>query len=130
LRTATQSGDVDPDAVRALLEALDARVRALERTRLSRQDRARLAMLLPAIAGCFGSRPFLASEVTTSTDAGLQCCCRGMSTKSLGKLFARADSWPVDGYVIEAVAGESGAWLWRVLRHVPDFLAPTKSGTV
>ena len=127
---------VEMAALRALVvalgeqhAALEGRVRALERTRLSRPDRERLTMLLPAIAGRFGSAPFLASDVTSSTDAGLQVGCRGISTKSLGRLFSRADAWPVDGYLIESVADEAGAWLWRVLRYAPNFLAATKSGT-
>jgi hypothetical protein len=131
---AEQAGEIA--ALRALVvalgehhAALEGRIRALERTRLSRPDRERLAVLLPAIAGRFGSAPFLASDVTSSTDAGLQVGCRGISTKSLGRLFSRADAWPVDGYLVESVADEAGAWLWRVLRYASNFLAATKSGT-
>jgi hypothetical protein len=83
---------------------------------LSRADRQTLARILPAVAGVFGSEPFLASEVEEHESPGLQLVRAGMTARSIGRLLRRAVGIPIDGYVVERLSSEAGAVLWSVRR--------------
>ena len=82
----------DVDALRLELHALRARVDALEaaRRRLSRSDHRLLARLLPAIVGTFGSDVFTANDVVTNPAPAIRIVIGDRSTKSVGRLLARA----------------------------------------
>lgn len=88
---------------------------------LSRDDRALLARLSPAIAGALGSTEFLTRDLFGHDSAALRIVLRGLNPRQVGRLLKRAEGKPVDGYVVERVGVELGAILWRVVR-VPEFL--------
>jgi hypothetical protein len=83
---------------------------------LSREDYTRLARLLPALGGAIGSEPFIASEVIEHDSPAVRVGCRGMNARQLGRLLRRATGQPVAGLVVERLATEAGAVVWRVLR--------------
>jgi hypothetical protein len=83
---------------------------------LSREDRARLARLLPAIAGALGSEPFLARDLFEHAAPAVRLVRRGLTPRRIGRLFRRAAGEAVAGYLVEAVDVELGAVLWRVVQ--------------
>jgi hypothetical protein len=93
-------------AIRALLE--DRR-----RPPLSREDRDRLATILPAIAGALGSESFASRDLTTN--AGVRVALRGLSIKQVGKLLSRGAGIPINGLMIERAGHEINVNLWRIL---------------
>jgi hypothetical protein len=94
---------------RALLRQL------LERrpTPLSAADRDRLARVLPAIVGAFGSEPFTSRDLLA--DAAVRLTVRPMTAKQIGKLLARAAGVPIEGLIVERDGAELKACLWRVV---------------
>lgn len=90
------------------------------RRSLSREDRARLARLLPAIAGTLGSELFLTADVCEHDAAALRLVRANLNAKQLGRLLRRAVNTPIDGYLVLHEGTEAGAVLWRVVQ-VPDF---------
>ena len=105
-----------------LLRALDAKVTALDAkldrllarrpsAPLSRDDRSRLARLLPAAAGVLGSEPLHASELCEHESAALRLVCAGLSSRRLGQLFRRAADIPIAGYVVKDCGFEAGVQL-------------------
>ena len=106
--------------LRDLAQRIDAlELRDLARC-LSRRDRDRLAALLPALAGRFGSTPILVREVIASADPGVRLVRGDLNAKRIGRLFSRAAGLAVDGYVVERCGVEDGATIWSV-RAVADF---------
>lgn len=112
-----------PATIEALLLELIAEVRGLREdlrqqrrpSSLSRADRAVLARLLPAISrGAFGSELFLTADVFASDNAALRVARRGLNARQLGRLLRRAVGTPIDGLVVERVASEAGAVVWRI----------------
>ena len=101
-----------------LVRDLHARVRALEEVRgsaLARNDRDRLARLLPVWAAVFGSTAVTSREVITHPNAGLHLVLDGIGARALGKLARRARGVPVAGGLLLARVGtEAGAALWSV----------------
>ena len=81
---------------------------------LSRADRALLGYLLPAAAGTLGSELFCTSELFDSTHAALRVARRGLNARQVGRLLRRAVGIPIDGLVVERVASEAGAVVWRI----------------
>ena len=112
--------------------ALTARVAVLEQdrrqeppgNRLRRADRARLARLLPAIAGALGSEPFTVAELFEH--AAVRLVLDGSSENrsepgrraQVGRLLERAIGLPVDGYVVARVGTELHRRLWTVTAAV------------
>jgi hypothetical protein len=85
-------------------------------TSLSRTDQARLARLLPAIAGALGSEEFTSRDLACHSAPALRLVLRGLSAKSIGRLLARADGVPtIDGWVVERRGVEINVALWRVV---------------
>ena len=84
-------------------------------TLLSRTDRAALGRILPAIAGAIGSEWFACRDLEEEDSAALRLVLKGLSTKSVGRLFRRGLGHPVDGYLIERKDRELGVWLWRIV---------------
>jgi hypothetical protein len=87
---------------------------------VSRDDRARLETLLPAMGGVFGSELVNSAEICESDAAALRLVCAGLSARALGRLLRRAAGTPIAGYMVERVGLEAGAVLWRVVQ-VPEF---------
>ena len=91
-------------------------IRALiQPRRCSSQDLAKLAQLLPAIGGRWGSTPVTTREILS--DPAIRVLFPG-SKGSLGSLLSRAaaDTANVHGYCIGREAKEHGAALWVVSR--------------
>jgi hypothetical protein len=115
----------DPvDDLRALLDSLTSRVEAIEQrlnaSPLRRADREALSRILPVLGATFGANMFLAAECITHDAAALRLVLAGLGTRSLGKLFGRANGHPVGGYVVRFEgAKEEGAKLWAVYRTMP-----------
>jgi hypothetical protein len=113
-------------AWQAVLVELRAIRQLLERDRrpspLTRRDRDRLALLLPAIGGVFGSELFLTRDVFESEAAALQLVRRGLNAKQVGRLLRRAADTPIDSYMVTRQGTEAGAVLWRLVQ-VPEFPA-------
>ena len=112
------------DLLRQLVEGQRQIIALLERQHrpssvLTRQDQDKLGKLLPVIAGLRGSELFLTSELVESSAPAVRLVCQG-TARELGKLLRRAAGIPVGGYLVERVAREAGATLWRVL-EVPEF---------
>jgi hypothetical protein len=110
-----------------LLRELIAEVRGLRadltrdrRPALSREDRARLARLLPVIGATLGPDLFLTAELFERDSAALRLVLAGLTVKQLGRLLRRAVDTPIDGYLVVREAVEAGAVVWRVVQ-VPDF---------
>ena len=82
---------------------------------LTRADRALLVVMLPPIAGAFGSHAFASREVRESRSPGVRLVCKNMSVKTIGKLLARAEGQPVDGYVVMNAGTELNVNLWKIL---------------
>jgi hypothetical protein len=113
--------------VEGLLRELVAEVRGLrsDLTRrpvpsLSREDRARLSRLLPAIGATLGSELFNSAELHEHGSPALRLVRAGLNAKQLGRLLRRAANTPIDGYMVLHEGTEAGAALWRVVQ-VPDF---------
>jgi len=86
-----------------------------QQTALSRADRAALARILPAIAGAIGSEWFACRDLEEEDSAALRLVLKGLSTKSVGRLFRRGLGHAVDGYLIERKDRELNVWLWRIV---------------
>jgi hypothetical protein len=83
---------------------------------LSRDDRKLLMRLLPAIGGALGSEVFTSRDL--ACHAAPRLVLRGRSAKSIGKLLARADGRPIEGWIVERVGSEINVALWRVVASV------------
>ena len=87
---------------------------------LSRDDRAVLAALLPAISMTIGDVQFTASDLAEeATDddelqAAITAC--GLNGRQLGRLFARGCNTEVAGHRIERAGEVRDGVLWRVRR--------------
>lgn len=126
------------DPIEALLREILAEVRglradfALQRQAprsarlLSRDDRALLARLLPAIAGVLGSEQFTSRDLAATSAPGLRFVLRGLSVKSIGRLLSRSEGVPIDGWLVERCGVEINVALWRVVATVSHRL---ESGT-
>ena len=86
-----------------------------QQTALNRSDRAALGRILPAIAGALGSEWFACRDLEEEDSAALRLVLKGLSTKSVGRLFRRGLGHPVDGYLIERKDRELNVWLWRIV---------------
>jgi len=99
---------------------------------LNRADRARLAALLPALAGVYGSAPFVARDVVDAdAPAALRLVADGLDAQQLGSLFARAGGQVVDGFLVERSGDELHRRLWCVFRSrepTSDRGSPQRSG--
>src|SRR5262249_54196777 len=105
------------DAILAEVRALRRQIQARPRSTLSRHDRAALTRLLPAIGGVFGSEVKTVREVVASGAPAIRVVLEalGLSPRSLGRLFTRADGIPIEGYLVRRDGEESHAGLWRVV---------------
>lgn len=108
----------EPDVLVALLRRIERRLDAIERRldgrpALARGDVERLQRLLPAVAAALGSEPFLASEL--SEHAGPRIASAGMSPRQIGRLLRRSMGTVVGGLMVERLAVEAGACVWRVV---------------
>jgi hypothetical protein len=105
--------------LRELVEGQRRIVQLLERDRrpspLSRGDRTILARLLPAIGGALGSEEFTSRDLACHSASGLRLVLRRLSAKSIGRLLARADGVPIDGWLVERCGVEINVALWRVV---------------
>jgi hypothetical protein len=125
-----------PDVLHELrdrLAALERRLDALEASaastcrRLRPTDRDRLARLLPAIIGALGSQPFAVRELQGPAVA---LAAAGLSPRSIGRLFLRADGLPVAGFVVLRVGDEGGCALWSVRQVVSEGFLPVETTAV
>jgi hypothetical protein len=114
-------GQADRDSQVDLLRELVTEVRALRadlaesRRRapsLSRVDHARLARLLPAVAGALGSELFTVAELTAPA---VQLVVDGLTPRQVGRLLRRAVGVSIDGLVVERVGHENHSTLWRIV---------------
>jgi hypothetical protein len=97
----------------AVLKAAEAaRVQRQQVAGLRRGDAAALVKILPAIAGAWGSEPFLSEHLADT--AGLRIVLAGRSPKKIGRLLARAEGVPLAGYVVEADGKDGNRRRWRV----------------
>ena len=101
-------------AIRALLEQHARR----PAPSLSRHDRAVLARVLPAIAGARGSEPFAFTSRDLRAAPALHVALRGFSVKQIGRLLARAENIPIDGWIVQRCGTEINVTLWRVVASV------------
>ncbi len=89
------------------------------RTRtLTRRDRERLARLLPAIAGVFGSTIFVVREAFEHAAPALRIVLAGESAKGIGRLFRRGADVPCEGFVVRDQGSELNCTLWQIFRVV------------
>ena len=80
---------------------------------LNHADLERLAALLPAIAGVWGSEWFRVSEVKAT--AAVQLVAGDVSPSEVGQLLRRAVGHDVGGWTVERGGQERDRVLWRVL---------------
>src|SRR5262245_3654624 len=102
--------------------------RAVEPRCATAADEKLLLRLLPAIAGCFGSAPFVVRELVTN--AAIKTLLGEMTSTQVGALFSRAASnnTVADGLTIERLKREHSARLWCVVRVVSSYAPyPTPS---
>lgn len=121
-------GIVTHDPIAALLVAVLAELRGIRAvleqqprrpapTTLSRDDRASLATLLPAIAADRGSEPFYVYELfEPEVGAGVRLVTRGFTASRIGRLFQRAEGYAVEGYTIARDGAARRIVMWTVLR--------------
>jgi glutathione S-transferase len=82
---------------------------------LSRADRDRLARLLPAVAGAFGSEPYVVNELPDAVAVRVVLDELGLTAKQLGRLFHRGVGLPIGRLVVERAGVELHRTLWRVV---------------
>ncbi len=80
---------------------------------LSRDDMGRLARILPAVVGAWGSEPFARRDL--AADPGVRVVLRGLSVKQVSKLLSRGAGTPINGLVIERAGRELPVCLWRIV---------------
>ncbi len=95
---------------------LDQLLAACPRPTLRRADRTRLASILPAVTGVFGSEPFATRDLFEQAAPALDIVLAGMNTKSIAQLFSRSAGQDIEGYVVQHAGRELNAKLWRVVR--------------
>lgn len=101
-----------------VLTAADlAAIRAVVREELAARplraaDRAALEILLPALAGRYGSAEFTTGEALA--DPALERVTRGWTARAFGRLLARARGAVVNDLAVERIGAERRATLWRV----------------
>jgi hypothetical protein len=132
MRSNTSAPRVDsvPDPIGKLLETVIEELRGLRADiarrvrpdRLTRADRARLARILPAVGGVFGSELFAVRELLTNPAPALRVALDGENAKALGRLFYRAAGTTCDRYAIRAEGRELNVTLWRVPQVDDGFL--------
>lgn len=89
---------------------------------LRREDREALAHLLPRISHEIGSTVFTVREAldTPGLSPAIETATGGpisvKAGRTLGKLFARADGFEIDGHLIERTGEVRDGVLWRVSR--------------
>lgn len=94
----------------AELRAMRFAVERLSRSTLSALDRQHLTRILPALRGEHEDAYFLAQDAANAPAVrGLR-----LSTKSLGRLFARAELQVIDGLFLERGTRTRGMVRWRV----------------
>jgi hypothetical protein len=91
---------------------------------LSREDRALLARLLPAIGGVMASELFVTRELFEHEAPALRVALGGLTVRKVGRLFQRGEGQLVEGYRIQREGDELHVALWRVVQ-VPEFLSAT-----
>ena len=79
---------------------------------LRRRDWDRLARILPAAAGLWGSQLFTSRDVVAAP--ALRVVVGGLSPKSVGRLLARGAGIPIDGYLVQKHGVELRVALWSV----------------
>lgn len=99
----------------ARLEALLSESRA---ARVSRDDCQRLARLLPAVAGAWGSRLFSSGELVAAQEPALRLVVGPMGAKTIGRLLRRGEGLSLGGFAVERAGVEGHATVWRVVRSV------------
>jgi hypothetical protein len=83
---------------------------------LTRADRDRLATLLPAVGGVYGSEPFSSRDLVEDSRPAVRLVVRGLGAKQIGRLCARADGIPIDGLMVQKQGVEFQVTLWRIVR--------------
>jgi hypothetical protein len=102
--------------VSGLLVSILAAVQRQDRpSRLSRDDRRRLAAALPAISGVLGSDYFTSCELLEWNSAALRIVLADLNAKKLGGLLRRAEGVAIDGLTVARAGRETGAVLWQIL---------------
>jgi hypothetical protein len=116
--TATTPNPVDAWQAAVLVE-LRAIRSVLERQRrpshLTRDDRDRLAKMLPPIGAVFGSALFTARELLEKDAPALRLVLGELNARQIGRLLQRAEGAAVGGLTVQREGIEVGAILWRVV---------------
>jgi hypothetical protein len=109
----------DEEWRRDVLSVLRRICRVLEQqrrpSRMTRDDRARLAAMLPVIGGVFGPELFTAREVLKHDSPDLRLVRGPLNAKQIGRLLQRAEGEIVGGLTVQRDGSETGVILWRVL---------------
>jgi hypothetical protein len=113
-----------PDTHTAILLAMLGELRALRAvleaqrpvSTLSRPDRARLAAILPAIGGALGSELFTVRDLFESDAAAIRLVLDGATRIQIGRLLARGEGHPIDGYLVQRDGSELNVILWRIVQ--------------
>jgi hypothetical protein len=100
------------DMLAAIRQALEQQRRP---SSLSRRDRELLVAMLPAVAGALGSDPFASRDLAADSSPGLRLVLRDLSVKQIGRLLARAEGIPIEGWLVERCGVEINVALWRVV---------------
>jgi hypothetical protein len=99
----------------AILAALE-RGQKRPPSHLTRADRDRLARMLPAVMGVFGSEErFSSRDLAEDTRPAVRLVVRGLSVKKISKLFGRADGIPINGLMVQKQGEEFQVAVWRVV---------------
>jgi len=109
------------DGQRQIIAGQRAILAAIEQQRLAAvapADQERLAKLLPAIVGAYGSVRFLASDLAEDDSPALTLVTGGLNGRQLGMLFARCAEIPIEGHMVQRAGSASGSTLWRVVEVV------------
>jgi hypothetical protein len=95
---------------------------------LGREDRTRLAAMLPAIAGAYGPEEFTSRDLAEDESPAVRLVVGGLSVKRLSKLFSRADGVPVAGLMVQR-QGADLPTVWRVFKTVANPAAAARIGS-
>jgi hypothetical protein len=118
LEPATRS---ETSEIAALLRALIAEVKGLRAdgrdrrpSHLTRQDRDRLANILPVVAARRGSELFVVRELFEAESPAWRLVVGTLNARQVGRLLQRAEGQRIGGFVVQRDGIEVGSVLWRV----------------
>ena len=82
---------------------------------LSRDDRQRLARLLPVLGATYGDEGFTSRDCREDEAPALRLVLGKMSVKAIAKLLGRAEGTAIDGLMVRRLRMEFQVIVWQVV---------------